>query len=405
MPSMNHEHDGELSFIQSIVHHGTSGTSAEPISTPVSMLMAEKWGWAWMFHGEAFINSLQQTGPRGDDKVFSTNWLMPMAQRQLGSGTLTVRAMFSLEPATVTNRRYPELFQEGETAYGHGIVDGQHPHDFIMELGALYDLKIGENSLLSFYAAPVGDPAMGPAAYPHRASASENPIAPISHHLQDSTHIANNVFTVGFTHRIIRVEASGFHGREPDEYRWDIDGGKVDSWSTRLTINPARNWSAQYSFAHLTSPESLHPQEDVQRMTASLMYNRPIQNGNWATSFIWGRNRTLGHSQVFNGYLVESTLKFANRNYIWGRVENADRTSELLGESVGGADGEEHFLGRVQAYTVGYAREVSVLPGVSTSIGGQLTFYGKPSFLTPVYGERPVGLLAYVRIRPHGKGH
>lgn len=405
---MGHEqdHGAPKDFIRSIIHHSTSGTSAEPVSTPVSMLMADKWGWRWMFHGEAFLNAIQQSGPRGGDKVFSTNWFMPMAQKQAGPGTLTLRAMFSLEPATVTNRRYPELFQEGETAYGSGIVDGQHPHDFFMELAALYDMRIGEDSLLSLYAAPVGDPAMGPTAYPHRISASENPTAPLGHHLQDSTHIAYNVFTLGLTHKNVRIETSGFHGREPDEYRWDLDGGGVDSWSTRLTINPARNWSAQYSFARLNSPESLHPDEDVQRMTASVMYNRPLQNGNWATSLIWGRNRILGHHQIFNGYLLESTLKFANRNYIWGRVENADRTSELLREHSGTeGDSDEHFLARVQAYTAGYARELNLIPGVSTTLGGQVTLYGKPDFLTPIYGERPVGVLAYIRIRPFGNGH
>lgn len=185
------------SFIEAITHHATSGTSAEPISTPVTMLMANKGNWMFMFHGQAFLNMLQQSGPRGSDKVFSTNWFMPMAQRELGPGTFTARVMLSFEPGTVTKRFYPELFQQGETAFGNPIVDGQHPHDFVMELAALYDLKLGENGLLSFYFAPMGDPAMGPTAYPHRASASENPLAPLGHHLQDSTHIADDVITTG----------------------------------------------------------------------------------------------------------------------------------------------------------------------------------------------------------------
>src|SRR5262249_9614280 len=148
-------------------------------------------------HGQLFLNFLQQSGPRGYDKIFSTNWFMPMAQRQLGPGQLTLRTMISLEPATVTQRFYPELFQQGETAFGRPIVDGQHPHDFFMELAALYDWKLGEHTLFSLYGAPVGDPAMGPVAYPHRASASEDPVATLGHHLQDSTHIANDVITAG----------------------------------------------------------------------------------------------------------------------------------------------------------------------------------------------------------------
>jgi hypothetical protein len=405
MPGMEHEGmAGPKNLIEFITAHDTSGTSVEPISTPVSMLMGMRGNWMFMFHGEAFLNELQQTGPRGSDKFFSTNWFMPMAQWHTGANTLTFRTMLSLEPGTVTNRRYPELFQQGETAYGRPIVDGQHPHDFFMEVAALYDLRLSENSLLSFYAAPVGDPAMGPTAYPHRASASENPMAALGHHLQDSTHIADDVITAGFTYKKVRMEASGFHGREPDEFRWNIDTGTIDSWSTRVTVSPARNWSMQYSIAHLASPEALHPDEDVQRMTASIMYNRPVQRGNWATSLIWGRNHNLGHRQIFNGYLAESTLRFLDRNYVWGRVENLDRTNELaLGERIEPPGFEEQFLARVQAYTLGYDREFKTIPHLSTAIGGQVTLYSKPDFLTSIYGDRPVGVVAFLRIRPAGK--
>ena len=173
------------SIIELLQQHATSGTDAEPDSTPFEMLMTKKGSWTFMFHGVAFLDDIQQSGPRGGDKLFSTNWLMPMAQRKLGNGTLTLRTMLSFEPATITQRRYPELFQQGETAYGLPIVDGQHPHDFFMELAAMYDYNVGEKTMLSFYGAPVGDPAMGPVAYPHRASASEDPIAPLGHHLQD----------------------------------------------------------------------------------------------------------------------------------------------------------------------------------------------------------------------------
>src|SRR6185312_3161893 len=114
---------------------------------------------------------------------------------------------------------------------------------------------LGERNLLTFYVAPEGDPAIGPTAYPHRASAAENPVGALGHHQDDSTHIANDVVTVGVTYGIARIEASGFHGREPDEYRWNLDQGRIDSWSLRGTLQPGQNWSAQYSYSHLTSPE------------------------------------------------------------------------------------------------------------------------------------------------------
>lgn len=326
-----------------------------------------------------------------------------MAQRQLGPGTLTVRTMLSLEPATISNRFYPELFQQGETAYGRPIVDGQHPHDFIMELAALYDLRLGENGLLSFYAAPVGDPAIGPTAYPHRASASEDPIATLGHHLEDSTHLADDVITAGLAYKIARLEASGFHGREPNEFRWDIDSGKVDSWSIRATLNPAQNWSAQYSIAHLTSPEALHPEEDLQRMTASLMYNRAFTRGNWATTLLWGRNRSLETGLVWNGYLAESTVRFARRNYVWVRIENADRTNELLlRNQLEPPNFQENIIGRVQAYTAGYDRDIDLIPHLATGIGTQFTVYSTPSPLQEQYGAHPVGAVVFLRVRPFG---
>jgi hypothetical protein len=408
MPGMQHDsaHQQPVTFIDEILHHDTAGTSAQPNSTDEPMIMLMRGKWMFMFHGVAFLNASQQSGPRGYDKVFSTNWFMPMAQRQVGRGELTLRTMISLEPATVTQRFYPLLFQQGETAFGKPINDGQHPHDFIMELAALYDLRLGHNALLSFYAAPVGDPAMGPSAYPHRASASENPVASLGHHLEDSTHIANDVVTGGLAYKKARIEFSGFHGREPDEFRWNIDSGAIDSWSTRLTVQPGQNWNAQYSFAHLTSPEQLHPTDDVQRMTASVSYNRPFTKGSWASTLLWGRNRTLQSGQIANGYLMESTLQLAEHNRVWTRIENADRTSELLlGKQAEPAGFEENFLARIQAYTIGYDHEFPLIPGLATALGGQATFYGKPDFLTPLYGQHPAGAILFIRVRPTGGAH
>jgi len=409
MPGMQHgsAHGGHAmnmqqptTFIEEILAHDTAGTSAEPASMPHEMLMTQRGPWMLMFHGGGFFVSQQQTGPRGADKVFGASWLMPMAQREFGPGTFTARVMLSLDPATITDRRYPELFQLGETAFGKPLVDGQHPHDFFMELALLYDVKLGKNTLLSFYAAPVGDPAIGPEAYAHRVSASEDVLTPLGHHLQDSTHIANDVVTVGLTYKIARVEASAFHGREPDEDRWDIDTGAINSWSARLTINPAANWSGQYSITRLKSPEQLFPAESTLRMTASATYNRPFARGNWASMLLWGRNRDIPSGQVFNSYLAESTVRFAQHNYAWTRIENVDRTNELLrGSNPLPPRFDERFLARVQAYTFGYDREFNFFPHVSTALGGQYTLYAAPSSLNSIYGAHPMGFLSFVRFR------
>ena len=390
-------------FAQLVARHPSSGgTSVQPISTPSPMLMTKKGAWMLMFHANVFVLDQQQSGPRGGDKFFSTNWFMPMAQRSLGPGVFTARVMLSFEPATVTGRRYPLLFQQGETAFGLPIVDGQHPHDFVMELAALYDWKLGEKSLLSFYFAPVGDPAIGPPAYAHRASAAENPLAPLGHHQQDSTHIAADVLTLGFTRGIARIEASGFHGREPDEFRWDIDQGKIDSWSTRVTIEPGKNWSGQYSYARIASPEALFADENQERMTASVMYNRPLTGGNWASTLLWGRTRSLADSTIFNSYLLESTLRFRTRNYVWTRIESAERSNELIfGANPLPPGFLERSVGQVQAYTFGYDRDFDFVPHLASALGAQFTAYGVPQTLQPIYGSHPVSVAMFVRLRPY----
>lgn len=388
-------------FIQEIEHHDTSGTSAEPDSTPVPMWMTMKGAWTIMFHANIFVLDQQQSSARGGDKFFSVNWFMPMAQRKLGPGVFTTRAMLSLEPATITGRRYPLLFQQGETAYGDPIADGQHPHNFFMELAALYDLKLGDNGLLSFYFAPVGDPAIGPTAFPHRASAFEDPLATLGHHQEDSTHIADDVVTVGLTYRIVRIEASGFHGREPNEFRWGVDQGKIDSWSTRLTVQPGKNWSAQYSYARIASPEALFPDENQERMTACIMYNRPLHNGNWASTLLWGRTSSLQDNSIFNSYLLESTLRFKTRNYTWTRIENVERSNELiLGENPLPPGFSEQPIGRVQAYTLGYDHDFDLTPHLASALGAQFTTYGVPQILQPIYGSHPFGVAAFLRFRP-----
>ena len=446
MPGMNMSGSSSMSMsqpatlIQSILAHTTSGTSIEPASTPMPMLMTHRGAWTLMLHGLGSVADIQQQSRptatsfplatclpndapcspidrRGGDKLYSVNWIMPMAMRQLGShgqyGQLTLRTMLSLEPATVSARQFPELFQQGETAFGKPIVDGQHPHDFFMELGALYDLHLGEHALLSLYAAPIGDPAVGPTAYPHRLSASEDPLAALGHHQQDSTHIAFNVLTAGVTYRTLRLEASGFHGAEPDEQHWGFqpspNGLAIDSYSTRLTFSPRPNWTAQYSLAHITSPESLYPGEDQARQTASLMYNRPFgptdtsgsPSGNWSNTLLWGRTRSLADNAKENSYLLESLLQFHTRNFLWTRIENAGRSNELLlsPNTPLPPNFHESPLGHVAEYSLGFDRDLFTAHHLRIAPGAQFTSYTTPTPLIPAYGTRPYGVVAFLRFR------
>jgi hypothetical protein len=132
------------------------------------------------------------------------------------------------------------------------------------------------------------------------------------------------------------------------------------------------------------------------------MYNLPIRDGNWASMILWGRNQSLADGNVGNGYLLESTLQFLHRNFAWTRIENVDRTNELLiGENPLPLGFTERYFTRVQAYTVGYDREVGHIPHLSAAIGGQIMLYGVPDVLKPIYDSHPLGGVVFLKLRPH----
>ena len=200
----------------------------------------------------------------------------------------------------------------------------------------------------------------------------------------------------GLTWGPARLEASGFHGREPGENRWIISAGAVDSWSARLTVAPAKDWIAQYSLGHLNSPESLHPEENVLRQTASVGAHHAWTNVELDATAVWGRNHTIGTGVNANGYLLEGEARLRDRQSLWTRIENDDRTTDLLGTA---APPEETVVGRVQAYTGGYAHRIWKSDWSALELGAQMTLYSTPPRLLPYYGAHPVGVAAVLHWR------
>lgn len=374
-----------------------SGTSMNPAAAPMHMMMRQRGQWMLMLHGLAFINQVVQSGPRGKDKFFSTNWLMSMADRPLGGGHLMLRSMLSLEPATV-GKAYPELLQTGETIDHKPIIDAQHPHDFFMELAAEYAHPITDGTIGYVYVAPMGDPSLGPVAYPHRASASEIPQAALSHHVQDSTHIAGSVITIGAQSGMFGYALSGFHGREPDEKRWDLDTGRIDSWATRVSFDPSPNWTAQISTGHLKHPEATEP-GNIQRTTASVAYSKAMPAGQWDASLIFGHNKkSEGHSA--NSWVAETVMQFSDRNYVTGRAEIVDKDELFAEQNVPAAIANSVF--RIKALTLGYSRDVVTMRGLVAATGANVTAYSIPSAIRPYYGSSPHSFYLFVRLRTHG---
>ena len=379
-----------------------SGTSWQPSSGPMHMYHKQSGDLLLMFHYNLVVGMNRQGGLRGVTKVESANWFMPMAYHKLGKGTVQLRGMFSFEPFTFPPGGSPLLFQTGETHKGQPLIDKQHPHDFFMELSAQYTLPVGERGTWFTYFGYPGEPALGPVAFMHRMSASENPSAPLAHHLQDSTHISFGVLTTGLTYRWLKLEGSIFNGREPDENRYNFDAHKWNSRSARISIMPNQNWVIQTSYGFLRSPEASEPDTDIRRVTASVQYNRALHRGNWASAFIWGRNHTSSPTEIhnLNGYTFESTVNFLDKNYLYTRLELVDK-NELLRPSDRALLGitDDHPSFRIGAYTFGGARDIWT-DKVSLAIGSDLTFYSKAAVLDRIYGTNPVSWKLFFRIRP-----
>ncbi len=380
-----------------------SGTSWAPSSSQLNMWDKVAGNWLFMLHFNAVAGVNSQGGPRGVTKFESANWFMPMAFRKVGPGTLQLRGMFSAEPFTFPPGGSPLLFQTGETYKGRPIIDRQHPHDLWMELSATYTVPLGERATWFAYFGYPGEPALGPPAFMHRPSASENPSAALSHHLQDSTHISFGVFTTGFTYRWFKLEGSIFNGREPGENRYNFEAHPWSSRSARLWFAPNRNWSAQVSYGFLRRPEAAEPNTDIRRVTASVHYNKPFNRGNWASAFIWGRNHQSGGGELanLNGYTVESTVNFLDKNYFYTRLELVDK-NELLRPEDRARLGitAQHPSFRIGAYTFGGARDIWNTEKLSLAIGSDVTFYSKPAVLNPIYGNNPVSWKLFLRLRP-----
>lgn len=374
-----------------------SGTSWLPDMTPMYAIHWKHGAWQLMAHENAFIQFLTESGDRGDDQFGSINWVMGMAQRDVGNGRVMFRGMFSADPWTIGGCGYPDLLASGEQCKGGKIHDRQHPHDLMMEIAAEYDAPLKGPVRWQVYGGPAGEPALGPVAYPHRVSAMPNPLAPIAHHWLDSTHITFGVLTAGLYANRWKAEASVFNGREPDEQRADFDFGALDSVSSRLWFLPSANLALQVSAGKLTEAEAFEnggPRIDVSRVTASATYHHTAgENSIWATTIGWGRNEESGHGS--NELLIETNLTWQDRDTWFGRFEAVSKTAHDL--AVPESD-DAFTVAKLQG---GYTRYLPAWKGLKPGVGVSVSAGFVPEGLKSAYGGRVNGGFGvFLTLRP-----
>jgi hypothetical protein len=388
------EHAGHMSITGALgsypMTRESSGTAWQPDSSEHMGLHVTSGDWTLMAHGVLNLVYDHQSGRRGDDKAFASGMLMGMARRPLGNGTLQFKAMVSPDPL-MGPRGYPLLLASGESANGHDrLIDRQHPHDLFMELSASVSQNIGSKSSVFVYAGLPGEPAFGPPAFMHREAILDSPEAPISHHWLDSTHISFGVVTGGLVLDRVKLEVSRFNGREPDQRRWNIETGPLDSTAVRLSWNPTRTVSLQGSWGHFTDPEQLEPGVDQKRRSASALYADEIAPG-WklAGTLAWGR-KTIEHHDD-DAYVAEASLKHANWT-IFGRGETTENR-ELT-------DVEHGPTYRVGKVSLGAVRDFRIADHLRLGAGGLFAVNFVPDGLAPLYGgNNPTGAMGFLRLK------
>jgi hypothetical protein len=392
MVHLHHEQPATGMFGPYPLTREASGTSWQPESSTHEGLHFVEGRWITMVHAWATGVWDDQGGPRGGEKFYGANMAMARTHGPLGPGVAGLRVMLSAEPATIGKEGYPLLLQTGESADGvTPLIDRQHPHDLTMELATSYSMNPDPNSSIFVYAGLPGEPALGPPVYMHRFSGETFPDAPIGHHWLDATHITYGVLTGGLVDGPWKFEGSLFRGREPDQNRTDIETGKLDSHSFRLSDNPSPDVAAQISFGRIHSPEAIEPDVNVDRFTASVMVNSARGGGQMQSTLAWGQNHETPGSTL-NAYLLESTAKTGRSTWMT-RIESVEK-DHLFPSS----DPRAATVYKVGKLSLGYTFDAWTRGPVRVAIGGLGSLSKVPGDLNSVYGgKNPLGGMVFVR--------
>jgi hypothetical protein len=380
-----------------------SGTSWVPDETPMYAYMINGKKWMTMIHGSIFMRynnqDLFKSGSRGGSKADAPNWLMAMTQRQVGkNGLFSINTMFSLDPFLVGPGGYPLLYQTGESYKGQKLVDRQHPHDLFDELSVNYTQRVTKDADVSLSFGYPGEPALGPPVFMHRLSAMNDPDAPLTHHYADATHITFGTSTLGFRYKDFKLEGSIFTGREPDEYRYNFDPMRFDSYSVRLSYNPSKEWALQVSNGWIHSPESDEPLQNVDRFTASAIYTKMLGDDSYiATTLVYGQNHFSDNGKTLPSVLLESSWQM-HKTAIYGRYEYVQKDADEL-DLTGTYPLNPDFM--INAITLGVNRILATVKHTNLTAGVQSTLNVSPSELRTLYGSTPVGFEVYLRVSPH----
>ena len=329
---------------------------------------------------------------RDFDEVESQNWVMARGPPQFRALAIAAGHHALARGGHADRSRIAPGLSDRGNLPGAPLIDYQHPHDLVMNLGGSGD-DDGRPYDYPCRRLCRGRSAAGSPAFMHRPSAAENPQSPLAHHYLDSTHITPGVVRGGIGRNGFRLDAGVFRGREPDDNRTDFDLGALDSFAVQLSW-AGGPWSAQVSNGWLTQPEPVTPY-DATQTTASVAYFAGDERRSTAWLAAFGQKREF-HGN-FEGYLLEGTWRRRARHTLYSRAEWVIKDILDAGYHPIGTP-HTHRKSPIGAISMGYVNDLVRGRFGMFGVGGDVTGYSTASNLQDWSGS-PWSFHVFVRYR------
>src|SRR5688572_9829785 len=360
------------------------------------------------FHGNAFAAFVDQNTLRGGSELQSTAWLMSSYTHAMGAGELGARVMLTLDPLTLGDCGYARLaIGQLSMCDDRAFDDRVGAHPLFMDVSAHGTLRL-DDMTLSLRAGLVGEPALGPVSYMHRASGQFDPALPLTSFDLNPAHIANGFATVGIARGRFSLELSAFNNDHGDDDPYDLDTGAFNSLAARAGVRIGGANLLRISAGQLDSVRGgAHAGHggisgNTRVVTLSLEGDNSVRSMPVNTTLAWGRQDAGG---IGTHALLAEALVQSGRHALSLRAESLQSVEQvativLLPDGTHDHDITNHV---VSTHEIGAAWSVRVarLFNVQARAGlrGNITFF--PERRHGYFGEsRGRSFAAFVNLQP-----
>ena len=195
----------------------------------------------------------------------------------------------------------------------------------------------------------------------------------------------------------LQLEGSWFNGREPDQFRWNIETRKFDSWSARLSLQPAAGAVDAGQLRRSEEPGAARAGGSGPANDGLDHLSAEAGAGHWATTLACGRNRKSGPETNTSepGWLLESTYVIRDTHTFFARAEQVEERRAVRAKDI-------RCTARPSASASSRSATSTTSPGPGRSTGASAAwsgFFDAPPRLDPYYGSSPRSYMVFLQGR------